>query len=175
VVMTALVPINIGGPAVAPPGFTVSGNVVDPTGAPVSGASVQLEPLSLAGSAPPPVVTDATGKFVFSGIVSTSYKVTPTLAGHVFTPASTQVVVNDQNIVVPKMSMSLFTLSPNSYTLNEAIDSLKSAVGIKTPTPAEKFRFDVSPVFNGIPAPDGVLDVKDSLNILRMVIGLNPL
>ena len=175
VVMTALVPINIGGVAVAPPGFTVSGKVVDPTGAPVSGASVQLEPLSLAGSAPAPIVTDAGGNFIFSGVISTSYKVTPTLAGHVFTPASTQVVVNDQNLIVPNISMSLFTFSPNSYSLNEAIDSLKAAVGIKTPTPAEKLRFDVSPVFNGIPAPDGVLDVKDSLNILRMVIGLNPL
>jgi hypothetical protein len=176
IVMTCKVPFNIGGTPIAPPAFTVSGKVVDQLGAPVTGVDVRITSLTLAGSATQVVATDGNGNYAFTGIVNGSYDITPSsLAGHTFKAPTAQVVVNSQNLVAPNFTASIATFGPNSYSLNEAIDSLKEVVGIKAPTAADKLRFDVSPIFNGIPAPDGVLDLKDSLNILRMVVGLNPL
>lgn len=43
-------------------------------------------------------VTDAFGNYVLSGIVSGAYTVTPSIAGHTFTPASTPVIVNGANV-----------------------------------------------------------------------------
>lgn len=178
VVMTARVPLNIGGTVIAPPTFAIKGRVVDQVGTPVPNASVLISPRGLAGTAPQTVLTDANGNFTSAGVNNGTYEITPTLAGHVLKTAagtpSALVSVNDQITTVPNFTASIATFSPGSYSINEALDSLRSIVGVKTPTPAEKFRFDVSPIFNGIPAPDNVLDVRDSLNILRMVVGLNP-
>jgi hypothetical protein len=178
VVMTALVPINIGGAIVPAPTFPIKGKVVDQIGTPVAGVSVTITSAGLAGTAPQTVTTDANGNFTSAGVVNGTYEITPTLTGHTFkaaagTPIAT-VTVNDQIPTAPSFTASIATFSPGSYSINEALDSLRSVVGVKAPTPAEKFRFDVSPIFNGIPAPDGILDVRDSLNILRMVVGLNP-
>jgi hypothetical protein len=175
VVMTALIPLNIGGTAIAPPSFNVSGKVVDQVGAPMSGVTVSIVSQTLGGATVQPVVTDAGGNYTFTGITNGSYTVTPSLNGHSFVPINSVATVLSQNLAVPNFAASLATFSPGSYTINEALDSLRAVVGVKTPTQAEKFRFDVSPIFNGVPAPDGVLDVRDSLNILRMVVGLAPL
>jgi hypothetical protein len=174
VLLTALIPLNIGGNAIAPPGFTVSGTVLDQVGAPAKGVNVTIASLTLGGAATQTVQTDGKGTYTFPDITNGSYTVTPTLAGHVFAAPSAQVTVSDQIPTVPNFTMSIATFDPNSYSINEALDSLRSIVGSKTPTPTEKFRFDVAPIFNGIPAPDGVIDIRDSLNILRMVVGLNP-
>jgi hypothetical protein len=178
VVVTALVPINIGGPVVAPPLFPINGKVVDQVGTAVAGVNMLIAPKVLAGgTASQTVVTDANGNFT-GNVSNGTYEITPSLAGRVFkTPTATPtaiVTVNDQIATIPNFTASIATFSPGSYSINEALDSLKSIVGIKAPTPAEKFRFDVAPIFNGIPSPDGVIDIRDSLNILRMVVGLNP-
>jgi hypothetical protein len=67
---------------------------------------------------------------------------------------------------------STATLSPGSYTLQEALDSLQMAVGAKNPTQAEKLRLDVMPMLNGVMRPDGKIDVQDVVAILRMLVGL---
>jgi len=178
VVMTARVPINIGGTPVAPPTFTIKGRVIDQLGAAVTGVSVQIASATLGGTGVQTVLTDANGNFTSAGVTNGTYEITPTLAGRVMKSATGTptaiVTVNDQILTVPNFTASIATFSPGSYSINEALDSLRSIVGIKTPTPAEVLRFDVSPIFNGIPTPDGAIDVRDSLNILRMVVGLNP-
>lgn len=81
-----------------------------------------------------------------------------------------------------KIASTAFTLSgapptfePNSYTIQEALDALRMNVGLKNPTTAELARLDVAPFINGVVQPDGLIDLKDVLNILRMAVGLTPL
>src|SRR6185369_13118613 len=50
VVITALIPLNIGGAPVAPPGFNVTGSVFDQIGAPAAGVSVIISSLTLGGA-----------------------------------------------------------------------------------------------------------------------------
>jgi hypothetical protein len=64
------------------------------------------------------------------------------------------------------------TLTPGSYTIQEALDSLQMAVGAKSPTEANKLRMDVMPMLNGVMRPDGRIDIQDVIAILRMVVGL---
>ena len=78
--------------------------------------------------------------------------------------------MNDQNQTVPLFTSGIASFAPGTYNIQEALDSLKSIVGLKTPTPRELLRFDVAPV----PIGDSIIDVRDSLNILRMVVGLPP-
>jgi len=171
VVMTAKVPFTVGGAAVAAPGFTVSGKVFDKLGAPVEHVNMLISPQTLGGSAPQTVLTDVNGNFTFTGIINGSYDITPSLPGIFITPASTQVAVNDQNMTVPNFTSGIASFTPGSYNLQEALDSLKSVVDLKKPTQKELLRFDVAPM----PTGDGIIDVRDSLNILRMVAGLDPL
>jgi hypothetical protein len=171
VVMTAKVPFTIGGAAVAPPAFSVSGQVVDKLGVPVEHVSMLISPQTLGGSAPQTVLTDVNGNYTFTGIINGSYDVTPSLPGIFITPAIKQVVVLDQNQTIPVFTSGIASFTPGSYNLQEALDSLKSVVELKKPTARELIRFDVAPK----PAGDGVIDVRDSLNILRMVAGLDPL
>jgi len=170
VVMTAKFPFVIGGAAVAAPGFDVSGKVMDQLGVPVEHVSMLIAPTTLGGAAPQTVVTDVNGNYTFAGISNGTYTVTPSQPGIFMTPASAQVTVNDQNLPVPLFTSGIASFAPGTYNLQEALDSLRTIVDLKVPTPRELIHFDVSP----IPTGDGVIDVKDSLNILRMVVGLPP-
>ena len=67
------------------------------------------------------------------------------------------------------------TFTPNSYSIQEALDALRMNVGLKNPSGAELARLDVAPFINGVVQPDGLIDLKDVLNILRMAVGLTPL
>ena len=67
------------------------------------------------------------------------------------------------------------TFSPNSYSIQEALEALRMNVGLKSPSAAELARFDVAPFIEGVVQPDGLIDLKDVLNILRMAVGLTPL
>ena len=54
----------------------------------VSGAVAQNVVITLSGANTGSAVTDASGNYSFSGLAAGSYTVTPSLAGHTFTPAS---------------------------------------------------------------------------------------
>ena len=168
--MTVLVPINIGGPVIPPPVFTCAGKVFDKLGAPAEHVSMLISSLTLGGSDPQTVQTDVNGNYTFTGIRNGNYVITPSKPGIFIVPASRQVVMNSQNQSVPNFVSGIASFSPGSYNIQEALESLKSIVGLKTPTPRELLRFDVAPV----PIGDSIIDVKDSLNILRMVVGLPP-
>jgi len=277
VLVTARIPINIGGTPQQAPTFVASGRVVNALGLAVAGASVTVNPKSQGGSAPITVQTDANGNYQVPGLINASYEITPALAGFSFSPQNQIFTVNDQNInglnftsaiavgvvslasnkpspqppgipngvvfnasvqggsgpfeyqfslsdgsssvvvrdwdadtkwtwstlvaaggdftvqvrvrqvgaTLPaaEKSASLgFTLSgqpptvtPNSYTLQEALDALRIEVGLKNPSAAEMARYDVSPLLNGLANPDGKIDLSDVLDILRMAVGLDPL
>jgi hypothetical protein len=56
--------------------------------------------------------------------------------------------------------------------VSDALQALRIAVGLITPTAAELSAGDVSPQIGGRPAPDGKIDISDALMILRKVVGL---
>jgi len=274
VLMTAKIPINIGGTPQEPPTFAFAGRLVDQSGSPVQGASVTLTPKSLGGSAPRTVVTDANGNYSIAGLINSSYEITPALAGFVFTPPSSIITINDQNppnqnfsssiavgdvtlvaskpspqplgipggvtftavvqggagpfefefelsdgvtstkqqafstngswtwntataaagaylvkvkirqsgAVLPQAEKSLSvnfaldvgsaTFTQNSYTLEEAVDALRIAIGAKQPSAANLARYDLAPLLNGVMQPDGKIDLQDVISILRIVVGL---
>ncbi|MCM2358909.1 MAG: carboxypeptidase regulatory-like domain-containing protein [Geobacteraceae bacterium] len=276
VVMTARIPINIGGDPIPAPTFEVSGEVVDQVGSRLEGVSMHVAPISLGGSDAQTVLSDANGNYSFAGLVNSSYQITPSLAGFVFTPPTRELTINDQNqtdlnfaansavgtislssnkpspqltnipggvtftaavaagtgpfefqffvtkdavktmvrdfatdpslnltgSTVGKGSFTVevsvrqvgatsvlaeeqFTMSftftgdqtftPGSYTISDALDSLRTSVQLNPLTPEKLARLDVAPFINAIPTPDGAIAINDALAILRMAVGLPPI
>lgn len=81
--------INFTGTLANVPTYSISGAV---SGGVQSGVLISLSP----GNAS--TVTDALGNYVLSGVVSGSYTVTPSRAGHTFTPASAVVTVGPEDV-----------------------------------------------------------------------------
>lgn len=67
-------------------------------------------------------------------------------------------------------------LDPTNNTgaprINDALIALSFALGEAIPTPEQLRRGDTSPMINGVPHPDGKIDLGDVLVILRRVVGL---
>ncbi len=72
--------------------FSVSGTVRTDGGAPIQGVT-----MTLSGAATGTTMTDANGNYSFTGLVNGRYTVTPSLAGHTFTPLHRSVVINNAN------------------------------------------------------------------------------
>lgn len=175
VVMTCRVPINIGGPVIDPPTFAFIGKAVNELGQPVQGVAVTATSLTLGGSAPQTAVTAANGEYTINGILNGTYEIVPSKSGKIFKTPNQVVTCNNQNLQVADIVVSIADFeAPGGYTLPDALKSLRDVVGLDTPSDFEKFRYDVAPFLDGVPAPDNVLDIRDSLNILRMVVGLPP-
>jgi hypothetical protein len=177
VLMTARVPFTISGNPLPPLTFAFRGSVVDQLGTPVAGCNVTATPNSLSGTPAQTVVSDAQGKFIISGMTNATYEITAAMPGTVklFSPALQHVTCNSQDLTVPTIVVSIADFAPPSYQLVDALNSLRDVVGLRNPSSFEQFRYDVAPFLNSVPTPDGVIDIRDSLNILRMVVGLNPL
>jgi hypothetical protein len=119
------------------------------------------------------VVTDDDGNYTINGIVNGTYEIAPSKSGKRFLTPNRVVTCNSQNVQVANVIVSIADFEPpGGYTLPDALKSLRQVVGLDSPTNFERFRYDVAPL---LPEPDGVLDIRDSLNILRMVVGLPPL
>jgi hypothetical protein len=54
----------------------------------------------------------------------------------------------------------------------DALKALRIAVGTSTASREDMLHGDVSPLVDGVPAPDGVIDVNDALLILKKVVNL---
>lgn len=79
----------------APQRYTVSGHVTAlGTSAGVTGVKINLS-----GSSSASANTDSYGSYSFTGLLSGNYRVTPVLEGHDFTPAYTDISVNNDKIV----------------------------------------------------------------------------
>lgn len=72
------------------------------------------------------------------------------------------------NELVRSITGSPTTGSPN-LTISDALLSLRFAVGLLQPTEDDFVKLDLAPVVNGNPAPDGKIDITDTLTILRMI------
>jgi hypothetical protein len=177
IVMTARVPFVVSGSPQPPLTFSFRGQVLDQLGVPVQGINVTATPNSLSGTPAQTLVTDASGRYTIPGMTSATYTVSAAMPGVVklFNPASQTVTCNNSDLTVPDITVSIADYSPGSYSLPDALNSLNDVVGNRNPSAFEKFRYDVAPFLNGVPAPDNVIDIRDSLNILRMVVGLPPL
>jgi hypothetical protein len=83
--------------------YTVSGTV---SGAVVSGVTI-----SLGGASSASTTTDASGNFSFSGVVSGSYTVTPSLSGYSFTPSTRSISVSGANVTAVNFTSAIQTFS----------------------------------------------------------------
>jgi hypothetical protein len=61
---------------------------------------------------------------------------------------------------------------PLNADLADALKALQVATGIAQPTAAELARADMAPIVNGVPQPDGIIDIQDVIVILRRLVGL---
>jgi hypothetical protein len=57
--------------------------------------------------------------------------------------------------------------------MTDALKALRIAAGLDIPTPADLAHGDVAPIQNGLPHPDGKIDLSDVVVILRKSIGLS--
>jgi hypothetical protein len=174
IVMTALVPINIGGVVLPPPTFAFIGKVVDQLGAPVAGVDVIVTPISLGAAGAQTVQTDINGNYMITGRSNGTYDINAVKSGKLTLTPTKIVTCNSSNQNISDFVISVADFAPNSYTLPDALQSLQDVVGLRVPSPAEKLRYDVAPFLNGVPSPDNIIDIRDSLSILRMVVGLPP-
>lgn len=85
----------------------------------VSGAVLQGVTINLAGTASASTTTDASGNYSFTGLANGIYTVTPSLAGHVFTPTS--IAVNVAGASVTGMSPTATASTALTYCLSGTV------------------------------------------------------
>jgi hypothetical protein len=56
--------------------------------------------------------------------------------------------------------------------MTDALRSLQIAAGLIQPSVADAAHADVAPLVNGKPHPDGIIDIRDVVVILRKAVGL---
>jgi len=56
--------------------------------------------------------------------------------------------------------------------LADAIEGLRLALGARRATVADLLHGDVAPLVNGVPAPDGRIDIEDAMAIMMRIVGL---
>ncbi|MCX8030735.1 MAG: carboxypeptidase regulatory-like domain-containing protein, partial [Thermodesulfovibrionales bacterium] len=77
--------------------YIISGKVVNAVGNPVSGVNVTLS--SSSGGSSVVSVTNSLGEYIFNGVSSGNYRVTPTKAGLRFEPAYRDISVTNADVV----------------------------------------------------------------------------
>jgi len=83
----------------------------------VSGGAVQNVTITLSGVNTGSAVTDANGKFSFTGLVEGNYTVTPSLAGYIFTPASTAVTTSrGEDVILGSFAKSAYVAATFSLS-----------------------------------------------------------
>ncbi|MBI5447009.1 MAG: multicopper oxidase domain-containing protein [Deltaproteobacteria bacterium] len=165
VLVTAKIPIDIG-EAPAAPTFAIRGTIRDAAGAPVDAVRVEVEPMSLAGSKPAPVFTNAAGEFVVSGLLDSMYQVTPHEDGIAFDPPFVRVTVNGADVAAGN-----FTATAAPFSKLDSDEALELCKDGRAPTAEQLGRLDVGPVVGGHSAPDGKVDLHDVVTIMKLSTG----
>lgn len=88
--------------------FTISGTI--------NGTVLQGVTLTLSGDATGTLTSDSGGYYTFTGLTNGSYTVTPSLAGHVFTPAS--LVVRIDNADAGAINFTSSALAGDTYRIS---------------------------------------------------------
>jgi hypothetical protein len=89
-------------------------------------------------------------------------------AGNISAPGTATVTIGTtgkDGVLVP-------TPGKTEPTIADALKALRFAMGNETPTAEEVKHGDVAPLINGVPHPDGVINLGDAIVILRKVVGL---
>lgn len=107
------------------PTFTLSGTI--------SGAGGSFATVTLKGFVNGTTVADSSGNFIFSGVVSGSYTVTPAKSACVFTPSARNVTVNNANITDVAFSSSAATSSVIAADVTISKDNSSASSTIATP------------------------------------------
>ncbi len=96
----SLTPITITVEPPAPAGFTLSGRILNTSGAAVAGVNVNLTGNNQNFSA----TTDAQGNYSIANVPNGAYILTPSLLNWVFEPATLSVTVNGANVTAPTIT-----------------------------------------------------------------------
>lgn len=64
------------------------------------------------------------------------------------------------------------SFSGGAVNIADAVRALRIAVGLVTATADDMLHADVAPLVNGVPEPDGRIDVSDAMVILKKAVGL---
>lgn len=144
----------------------------------VSGAVVQGVTITLSGANTGSVVTDANGNYSFSGLVSGSYTVTPSLAGYAFTTSSTIVIGsvnppsnNFTSTVTPSGSKVVFVpLNPLPPAM---VGAAYSNTVISTPTSGgtAPYHYQSDSFATGAPPMGMIVDLNGNLTGTPSVTG----
>ncbi len=102
---------------------------------------------------------------------NTLYAYAKDAVGNVSTAVTAVVLIGtaDGVIVPPPLPTDPPKLTPK---LSDALKSLNFAMKVEIPTAAEILHGDVAPLVNGVPQPDGKINLGDTIVILRRVVGL---
>jgi hypothetical protein len=153
-------------PTVALTTTTLAGAGAPITGTKEAGATVQVTVNGVPVPANQVTTTDTTWSTSVAGLASGANTISVTandLAGGVTTVTGTVTLALPSGIIVA---------GETAISVADALKALRIAIGLVTPTAAELASGDVAPLVNGLPAPDGKIDVADALVILRKVVGL---
>jgi hypothetical protein len=159
----------VAGPDQIPPALTVSQqNVTTNVSALTLSGTVEAgvtPSVSVNGGAPASVtVTGSNWSAQVSGLAAGANTVTITAADPAGNAATVTAAIT---VAVPTGSFS-----GGAVSIADALKALRIAVGLETATPDDLLGGDCAPLVNGVPAPDGRIDVSDSLLILKKVVGM---
>jgi hypothetical protein len=103
----------------------------------------------------------------------TLYAYAKDAAGNISSSRSAYVLIAVKDgvdgVIVPAPAGSPPKVEPQ---LPDALKSLNFAMKVEIPTATEILHGDVAPLVNGVPQPDGVINLGDTIVILRRVVGL---
>jgi hypothetical protein len=118
----------------------------------------------------------ATGITEHDGSDSYSWNITNLAQGTYYIYA----LITDGTTNVCRYGASPLTKNNSSGDVNgdgivdiaDALRALRIADGMIQPTSADISHADVAPIVNGVPQPDGIIDIRDVVVILRKAVGL---
>ena len=121
------------------------------------------------------LITTGTGTYI-PAVTSGSFSQAITLPSegtHSITVTATDAAGKTSTVVRNVIRVVLGDLDENgSVDVLDALKVLRIAAGFATPTALEAERADVAPLVDGIPRPDGKIDIGDVVVILRRAMGL---
>lgn len=110
--------------------YTISGTITGP----VQGNAT----ITLSGAADDTVTTNTTGAYSFTTVAPGNYTITPSHAGYIFTPASTNLTINADTTAVDFTSIAVYTISgtvsDSGIGIGGATMTLSGATEIATTT-----------------------------------------
>ena len=101
--------VTVNGANVTAPTFTATQQTWSITG--TVGAAGSGATISLTGTSTATTTANASGNYTFTGLANGSYTVTPSFAGHTFSPTSAAVTVNGANVTAPSFTTTVQTWS----------------------------------------------------------------